>query len=83
MVACVFGVRGDSLIILHNVERVHHYQRGRTSITGLGFWLRKIISTERLVVVVTTRLVVPLLSPPGAVTGIPVVMPDHHDSITL
>ena len=40
-----------------NVERMHHYQRGRTSITGLRFWLRKDISTKRLVVVVMSRLV--------------------------
>ena len=40
-----------------NDERVHHYQRGRASITGLGLWSRKIIETERLVVVVTARLV--------------------------
>ncbi len=42
-------------------ERVHHYQRGRASITGLGLWSGKIIETERLVVVVTARLVVLLL----------------------
>ena len=34
----------------HNDERMHHYQRGRTSITGLMVELRKIIETERLVV---------------------------------
>jgi hypothetical protein len=45
------------LVSLHNVERMHHYQRGRTSITGLRFWLRKVISTKRLVVVVMSRLV--------------------------
>ena len=44
-----------------NVERMHHYQRGRTSITGLRFWLRKVISTKRLVVVVMSRLVRHLL----------------------
>ena len=32
-----------------NVKRVHPYQRGRTSITGFGLNLRKIIETERLV----------------------------------
>ena len=48
--------------LLPNVERMHHYQRGRTSITGLRFWLWKIISTKRLVVVVMSRLVVPLVS---------------------
>jgi hypothetical protein len=40
---------------------MHPYQRGRTSITGLSFNLREIIETERLVVVVTARLVHPLL----------------------
>ena len=39
-------------------ERVHHYQRGRASITGLGLWSGKIIETERLVGVVTARLVI-------------------------
>jgi hypothetical protein len=42
---------------LTNDERMHHYQRGRTSITGLMVELRKIIETGRLVVVVMTRLV--------------------------
>jgi hypothetical protein len=36
---------------------MHHYQRGRTSITGLGLQLREIIETGRLVVVVMSRLV--------------------------
>ena len=36
---------------------MHHYQRGRASITGLMVELRKIIETGRLVVVVMTRLV--------------------------
>jgi hypothetical protein len=45
---------------LENVERVHHYQQQRSSLTGLGFWLQNSISTKRLVVVVTARLVVPL-----------------------
>ena len=45
-----------------NVERMHHYQRGRASITGLMFELREIIETGRLVVVVMTRLVVLLNS---------------------
>ncbi len=40
-----------------NDERMHPYQRGRASIKGLGLWLLKIIETERLVVVVTARLV--------------------------
>jgi hypothetical protein len=40
-----------------NVERVHHYQRGRALITGLGLELRGIIETGRLVGVVMTRLV--------------------------
>jgi hypothetical protein len=44
-----------------NVKRVHHYQRGRASITGLGLWLGETIETERLVVVVTARLVVLLI----------------------
>jgi hypothetical protein len=42
---------------MENDERVHHYQRGRTSITGFGLKLRQIIETGRLVVVVMTRLV--------------------------
>lgn len=40
-----------------NDERVHHYQRGRTSIAGLRLESDRIIETERLVVVVTARLV--------------------------
>ncbi len=40
-----------------NDERMHHYQQGRTSITGLVLKLREIIETGRLVVVVMTRLV--------------------------
>ena len=36
---------------------MHHYQRRRTSITGLGFELRKVIEIGRLVGVVTARLV--------------------------
>jgi hypothetical protein len=40
-----------------NDERVHHYQRGRASITGLGLKFGKIIETERLVGIVTARLV--------------------------
>jgi hypothetical protein len=36
---------------------MHHYQQRRASITGLGLKLGKIIETERLVVVVTARLV--------------------------
>ena len=40
-----------------NDERMHHYQRGRTSITGLMLELRKSIETGRLVVVAMTRLV--------------------------
>jgi len=42
---------------VENDERVHHYQRGRTSITGLGLLPGRINETERLVVVVTGRLV--------------------------
>jgi hypothetical protein len=38
-------------------ERMHHYQRWRASITGLWLQLRKVIETERLEVVVMTRLV--------------------------
>ena len=34
-----------------NVEHIHHYQRGRASITGLMLKLEKIIETDRLVVV--------------------------------
>jgi hypothetical protein len=44
-----------------NDERMDHYQRRRTSITGLRSELRKNIETERLVVVVMTRLVVLLI----------------------
>jgi hypothetical protein len=36
---------------------MHHYQRERTSITGLGLKLRMSMKTVRLVVVVMTRLV--------------------------
>jgi hypothetical protein len=43
---------------LQNDERVHHYQRGRASISGFGLWSGKIIVTGRLVVVVTARLVI-------------------------
>jgi hypothetical protein len=46
---------------LPNDERMHHYQRGRGSITGLMVELRKIIETGRLVVVVMTRLVLPIV----------------------
>jgi hypothetical protein len=66
-----------------NDERMHPYQRGRASITGLMVELRKMIKTGRLIVVVMSRLVVPLLSPPDAVTRIPVVMTDDHDPIAL
>ena len=51
------GSADGGIFILPNVKRMHHYQRGRTSITGLRFWLRKGISTKRLVVVVMSRLV--------------------------
>jgi hypothetical protein len=44
-------------ISLANEERVHHYQRERASITGLRLWSGNGIETERLVVVVTARLV--------------------------
>jgi hypothetical protein len=40
-----------------NVKRMHPYQRGSTSITGLGLEPRKIIETRRLVGVVMARLV--------------------------
>jgi hypothetical protein len=36
---------------------MHHYQRRRTSITGLRLKLRESMETGRLVVVVMTRLV--------------------------
>jgi hypothetical protein len=52
-------------ILRANVERVHHYQRGRAAITGLGLWSGKCIETERLVVVVTARLVVLLVYDSG------------------
>lgn len=42
---------------LANDERMHLYQRGRTSTTLWGFELRKAIETGRLVEVVMTRLV--------------------------
>ena len=51
----------DGLHFLPNDERVHHYQWGRAPITGLKFWSGKVIETERLVVVVTARLVLPWL----------------------
>jgi hypothetical protein len=51
----------EASFVLANDERVHHYQRGRASITGLGLWLGESIETERLVVVVTARLVRSLL----------------------
>lgn len=40
-----------SFILAANDERMHHYQRGRASITGFGLYLRKIIETGQLVVV--------------------------------
>jgi hypothetical protein len=43
---------------LQNVEHVHHYQRERASITGLKVEIRKIIETERLVVVARCGLFV-------------------------
>jgi hypothetical protein len=43
--------------ILPIVERVHPYQRERTSITGLRLKLSENIETGRLVGVVTARLV--------------------------
>jgi hypothetical protein len=46
-----------------NVERMHHYQRRRTSITGLVLWLRKIIETGRLVGVAWRGLFVSLFIP--------------------
>jgi hypothetical protein len=49
-------------IILENDERMHPYQRGRASITGLVFELREIIETGRLVGVVMSRLVLPSFS---------------------
>ena len=49
--SCIFQV---------NVKRMHPYQRGRMSITGLSFNVREIIETERLVGVVMARLVVHL-----------------------
>jgi hypothetical protein len=50
-------VLSAEFIFLENDERMHHYQRGRTSITGLMVKLRKIIETGRLVVVGMARLV--------------------------
>jgi hypothetical protein len=45
------GVRIAHLEILCLLKRIHHYQRGRKSITGLRFKLRELIGTGRLVVV--------------------------------
>ena len=42
---------GRHVSFLPNDEHVHHYQRGRASITGLGLKSGEIIETERLVVV--------------------------------
>ena len=44
-------------ITLQNDERMHPYQRERTSITGLMLEIRGSIKTERLVGVVMSRLV--------------------------
>ena len=44
-----------------NDEHIHHYKRGRTSITGLLLQLREIIAGERREVVVTARLSRPYL----------------------
>jgi hypothetical protein len=44
-----------------NDERVHHYQRRRTSITGLRLHSVKNIETERLVVVAWRGLCVPCM----------------------
>jgi hypothetical protein len=52
---------GMLILFWHNDERVHHYQRERASITGLGLQSGEVIETERLVVVVTARLVLPLI----------------------
>lgn len=52
--SCVFFIARDAMAY---DERMHHYQRGRASITGLMVELREIIETGRLVVVVMTRLV--------------------------
>lgn len=54
---CCFEPLEGADIFLHNDERVYLYQRRRASITGLSLWSGKIIETERLVVVVMTRLV--------------------------
>ena len=54
---------------MQNDERVHYYQRGRASITGLMVETRQIIETERLVVVVTARLVLLLILACGSNTG--------------
>jgi hypothetical protein len=52
------GLGKYSILTGANDERVHHYQRGRASIMGLGLWSGKNIKTERLVVVVTARIVI-------------------------
>jgi hypothetical protein len=52
-------IRSALLGSAHNVKRVHHYQRGRASITGFRLWLREIIETERLVEVARRGLCVP------------------------
>jgi hypothetical protein len=56
-----FHLLAAVLHFLQNDERMHHYQRGRTSIMGLVLKLRGIIETGRLVVVVMSRLVMSLV----------------------
>jgi hypothetical protein len=57
LVICVCSSVFGRLVFSDNDERMHHYQQGRASITGLMVELRKSIETGRLVVVVMTRLV--------------------------
>jgi hypothetical protein len=56
------AVRAGRARIARNDERMHHYQRGRASITGLMIELRKNIETGRLVMDVMTRIVMHLHS---------------------
>ncbi len=41
--------QGWDIFLLANDERVHHYQQGHTSITGLRLKLREIMKTGRLI----------------------------------
>jgi hypothetical protein len=45
------------IIYLPNGEHVHHYQRGRASLTGFKVEIQEFIETERLVVVARCGLI--------------------------